>query len=131
MGGQEKPNVTYHEPLELTVAREVRAAGYKLPKPGEVSVRSIRSDGFSIGVVKGFIFKEAANVGDLYFEGYHPYDRSPSKDPKAWILEVYGREYVDELTIAISRIAQNHDANLEVRLRREEVRWDFSPATFK
>jgi len=112
----EQPKVTYSEPEYMRVAQELRDKGYFVGAPGTGTTLPYEGGLFIYGT-KGVVFKRILTLGHLYLDVRVVVPSA--KNDKTWVLEIFGREHVRELTDAVGEIALKHGFGLEARLKKE------------
>ena len=128
--------VTYYESPAYEVARILREKGYRIADiTGE---ECYEPDEDVIGILKGgrrapggpifgtLFGKRGLFIGRIFFNN----KPRGAEVGKRWVLEVYGREYVEELRELAEELSSRYGVDIDVRLKSECPRvetylWDY------
>jgi len=120
--------VTYYENPTLAVVKLLRERGYEIADC--IGMRTHMPDRDAVGILKPrppvekkFLFfhrkvkQRALFIGVLWLDN----KLRGAKIDKTWILEVYGREYVQELTELAKELEKTHSKDIHVVLEVEKT----------
>lgn len=122
---KEKSRVTFHDYSEDPVkiaAEKFQKKGYVIANCAGIrepnNYKLIRDGSVGILDPRNRVRGRTAHIGTLWFEDGK---RGAIKD-KNWVLEVYGRQYVSQLTELVEEISEPSGLSVQVKLREEEAR---------
>ncbi len=120
--------VTYHENT-VAVTKTLRDRGYDIAN--SAGLRQSEPDKGAVGILKprepiqksflGFKWnnqQRALYIGTLWLEN----QARGAKLDENWVLEVYGRDYVPELTELAKELSEPHQTQVQIRLDTEKPR---------
>ncbi len=102
-------NVKINEPLHFRVARWVEEQGYEIADIDgyKVSQPAFRGFGILKPVNKFLGFRKTAfHVGNIYLNWHSADSRISAREDKNWHVEVYGKEFLSELTQNVSIVSR-------------------------
>ena len=117
--------ITYHE-NSVAVARTLRDRGYDIADSN--GIRQSEPDKYVVGILKpgqpiqnsflGFKWDslEALYIGRLWLKD----QATGAKLDENWVLEIYGRAYVPELTELVKELSEPHQTQVQIRLESEK-----------
>ena len=118
--------VSYHESPAYSVAKGLRENGYEIANSSGLMQTEPNHD--VIGILKGREpvqksfsglkwnkSQRAFYLGTLWLNN----QARNAKEDKNWVLEVYGREYVSELTKLVKNLSEPNEVKVQVRLESE------------
>jgi len=120
--------LTYHE-NSVAVAKTLKDRGYDIAS--STGLRQSEPDRDVVGILKprepvqkSFLGvrwnsqQRALYIGTLWLEN----QARGAKLNENWVLEVYGRAYVPELTELVKELSEPHQAQVQIRLNAEKPR---------
>ncbi len=120
--------ITYHE-NSVAVAKNLRERGYTIAS--STGIRQREPDRDVIGILKsrepiqknflGFKWNKQQRglyIGTLWLEN----QARGAIHNENWVLEVYGRDYVPELTKLVKELSEQHQAKVQIILDSEKPR---------
>lgn len=129
--------VSYYESPAYMVVRSLRKKGYEIANT--IGIRENEPDQGAIGILKpkhpvekGFwvfrrkVKQRALFIGTLWFDN----EARGARPDKRWVLEVYGREHVQELMKLAKELAKTYAMDIHVVLRRERPELETYPSDF-
>jgi len=123
---QKNMGVSYYESPVFAVAKFLRERGYEIADC--IGMRTYTPNRAGIGILKPkppverrFLFFRLKVEQRALFIGVLWFDNKPrgAKLDKTWILEVNGREYVQELIELAKELAKIHSKDIRVVLKQE------------
>lgn len=121
--------VSYHESPAYTVARKLRDKGYEIASC--IGLKRTEPDHNVVGILKprdhiqkSFLGlkwdskQRALHLGTLWLDNR----AKGAKYHKNWVLEVYGRDNVPELTELVKELSETSGARVQIRLGSEQPR---------
>jgi hypothetical protein len=126
--------ISYYESPVYAVRKKIEEKGYIAARAGRCVYLEPANE--EIGIYKrrapvrgflGFMHKQRAlYIGSLFFNN----DERNAIPDENWVLEVYGREHVKELTELAKDISAPYKVNVQIRLEKEESEEALYPGDF-
>ncbi len=126
--GTFEPRVTYSESATYAIARELKRMGYQIAEMS--GIRTAEPVRNAIGILKErasvrknilcFEFnikKRAFHIGNMYIANSDPAPNTTSD--KTWILDVFGRQHVPELTEIAKTLSKSYQIEVQMQLATE------------
>ena len=128
--------VSYYESPVYGVAKHLRARGYKIADYLGVRVRE--PDKRAIGILKprppvvkrSFFFRRKMLEQRALFLGTLWFTERGADPEKLWILNVYGRENIQEMTELAEKLSQEFSIDIRVVLDKERTELEPSPSNW-
>ena len=127
-------NITYHEPASHKVAEKIQEQGYLISDNwGNTSISHLDDlSDWCLSILKAregtltrrflcFEWEKPLKpiyMADLILQNEY----KGAKENSRWVLEVYGRDNIQELTDLVGKIAREESVNLHVELNQERTK---------